>query len=40
LLQRYVNKGAGLVSMGTDLSFLMEGAKQQAAVVRGLSEAP
>jgi hypothetical protein len=26
--------------MGTDLSFLMEGAKQQAAVVRGLSEAP
>jgi 2-keto-3-deoxy-L-rhamnonate aldolase RhmA len=38
LLQRYVSRGARLVSMGTDLSFLMEGAKLQAAVVRGLSD--
>ncbi|MEQ1593857.1 MAG: aldolase/citrate lyase family protein [Casimicrobium sp.] len=38
LLRRYVSKGARLVSMGTDISFLMDGAKRQATVVRALSE--
>jgi 2-keto-3-deoxy-L-rhamnonate aldolase RhmA len=37
LLRRFVAQGARLVSMGTDLSLLMDGARQQAAVVRQLS---
>lgn len=36
LLRRYVDKGARLVSMGTDLSFLMDSAKRQAAIVQTL----
>jgi 2-keto-3-deoxy-L-rhamnonate aldolase RhmA len=36
LLRRFVARGARLVSMGTDLSFLMDGARRQAAIVRDL----
>jgi 4-hydroxy-2-oxoheptanedioate aldolase len=39
LLRRYVDMGARLVSMGCDLAFLFEGARQQAAIVRGLAGA-
>jgi len=38
LLQRYVDMGARFVSMGTDLSFLFEGARQQADIVRKLAK--
>lgn len=40
LLKHFVHRGARLVSMGTDLSFLMEGARQQAAVVRQFGGGP
>jgi 4-hydroxy-2-oxoheptanedioate aldolase len=38
LLKRYVAMGARLVSLGTDLAFLLDGARQQAAIVRTLAE--
>jgi 4-hydroxy-2-oxoheptanedioate aldolase len=36
LLQRYVGMGARLVSLGTDLAFFLEGARQQAAIAQAL----
>lgn len=38
LLARYVDRGARLVSMGTDLAFLIEGGRKQSAIVRTLAE--
>ncbi len=37
LLRRYVGMGARFVSMGTDLAFLLAGARQQAGVVQALA---
>ena len=34
LLRRYVERGARLVSMGTDIAFLVQAARQQASAVR------
>lgn len=38
LLRRYVDMGAGFLSLGTDLSFLLDGARQQVAVLESLRQ--